>query len=110
MLKTYDFLRPFFSFFGGFWILVFWVLGLFLPPKINFFRSFLEVAILDRFSSVLARFWEGLGRIWGGLGEGFGLIFGSRMMFGGQSEAGMFKKWLGTFVSSFDLVFLDVWG
>ena len=52
---------------------------------------------------------EGLGRLWGGLGEALGLIFGSKMMFGGQSEAGMFKKCLGTFVGSFQLMFLDFW-
>ena len=86
-----------------------------------YFTFFFDVAIFYRFSSVLGRFWEGLGRIWGGLervwgrfggrfGEAFGLILGSKMMFGDQSGAGMFKKWLGTFVSSFDLVFLDVWG
>ena len=65
---------------------------------------------MGRFGEDLGRAWKGLGRIWGGLGEGFGLIFGSKMMFGGQSEAGMFKKCLGTFVGSFELMFLDVWG
>ena len=54
------------------------------------------------------------GFIWNGLWEGSwslrGLILDSKMMFGDQSGAGMFKKWLGTFVSSFDLVFLDVGG
>ena len=51
-----------------------------------------------------------MGRVWEGLGEGVGLIFGSKMMLGSQSEAGMFKKCLGTFVGSFELMFLDVWG
>ena len=55
-------------------------------------------------------FWQGFGRVWGGLGEGLGLSFDSKMMFGGQSEAGMFQKCLGTFVGSFELMFLDVWG
>ena len=82
-----------------------WGLGLFLAPKINFFRSFFEDAIFYRFSSVLGRFWKGLGTVWGGLGrvwagfgEGFSLIFGSKMTFGGQSGAGMFEKCVGTFV------------
>ena len=80
-------------------------MGLFLAPKINFFRFFFDIAIFYRFSSVLGRFWKGLGRIWGGLGrvwgrfgEAFGLTLGSKMMFGDQSGAGMFKKCLGTFV------------
>ena len=82
-----------------------------------FFSSYYFLLIFERFEEVLEGFgedlgraWKGLGRIWGGLGEGFGLIFGSKMMFGGQSEAGMFKKCLGTFVGSFELMFLDVWG
>ena len=62
------------------------------------------------FGEDLGRAWEGLGKVWGGFGEAFGLILDSKMMFGDQSGAGMFKKWLGTFVSSFDLVFLDVGG
>ena len=74
------------------------MLGLFLAPKIDFVRSFFEVAIFGRFSKVLGRFWKGLGRVWEGFGEGLGLIFGSKMTFGGQSGAGMFKKCLGTFV------------
>ena len=83
MPKTNDFSKPFFSLFGGFSISGFSVLGLFLDPKFDFFRSFLEVAIFNRFSIVLARFWEGLGRIWGGLGrvwggfgEGWGRVLG----------------------------------
>ena len=48
------------------------MLGLFLAPKFDFFRSFFEVAIFYRFSTVLARFWEGLGRVWGGLGRVWG--------------------------------------
>ena len=81
------------------------MLGLFLAPKINFFRSFFEVAIFNRFSSVLGGFgeglgrvWEGLGKVWGGSGEVFRLIFGSKMTFGGESGAGMFEKCVGTFV------------
>ena len=65
-------------------------------------------SILGGFWEGLGRAWEGLGMVWGGFGEAFGLILGSKMMFGYQSGAGMFKKCLGTFVSSFDLVFLDV--
>ena len=64
----------------------------------------------EGFGEDLGRAWEGLGKVWGGFGEAFGLILDSKMMFGDQSGAGMFKKWLGTFVSSFDLVFLDVGG
>ena len=65
---------------------------------------------MEGFGEDLGRAWEGLGKVWGGFGEAFGLILDSKMMFGDQSGAGMFKKWLGTFVSSFDLVFLDVGG
>ena len=65
---------------------------------------------MEGFGEDLGRVWEGLGKVWGGFGEAFGLILDSKMMFGDQSGAGMFKKWLGTFVSSFDLVFLDVGG
>ena len=72
MLKTNDFLRPFFSLFGRSWVRRIWGFGLFLAPKINVLRSFFEVAIFYRFSTVLARFWEGLGRIWGGLGTVWG--------------------------------------
>ena len=64
--------------------------------------------ILKGFGEDLGRAWEGLGKVWGGFGEALGLILGSKMMFGDQSGAGMFKKCLGTFVSSFDLVFLGV--
>ena len=62
------------------------MLGLFLPPKINFFRSFFEVPISYRFWSVLGgfgeslgrvwgEFWEGLERVWGGFGEGLGRVW-----------------------------------
>ena len=56
------------------------MLGLFLPPKINLFRSFFEVPIFYRFWSVLGgfgesfgriweEFWKGLGRVWEGFGD-----------------------------------------
>ena len=51
-----------------------------------------------------------MGKVWGGFGEAFGLILDSKMTLGDQSGAGMFKKCLGTFVGSFELMFLDVWG
>ena len=77
---------------------------------LSIFERFGEV--LEGFGEDLGRTWEGLGKVWGGFGEGleraweglevweafFGLIFDSKMIFGGQSEAGMFKKCLGTFV------------
>ena len=75
---------------------------------LSIFERFEEV--LEGFGEDLGRAWEGLGKVWGGFGEAFGLILDSKMMFGDQSGAGMFKKCLGTFVWSFDLVFLDVWG
>ena len=122
MPKTNDFLRPFFLDFWGVWPHEgFGGLGIFLASKINFCSLFFRycnfLSIFERFEEVLEGFgedlgraWEGLGKVWGGFGEAFGLILDSKMMFGDQSGAGMFKKWLGTFVSSFDLVFLDVWG
>ena len=55
-------------------------------------------------------FWKGFKRFWKGFGEGLGLIFGSKVIFGGQNETVMFKKCLATFVGSFELMFLDVWG
>ena len=48
-----------------------WGLGLFLAPKIDFFHSFFEVPIFNRFWSVLGGSGEGLGRVWEGFGEGF---------------------------------------
>ena len=53
---------------------------------------------MEGFGEDLGRAWEGLGKVWGGFGEAFGLILDSKMMFGDQSGAGMFKKCLGTFV------------
>ena len=61
---------------------------------LQFFIDF--KAFWKGFGRVLTGFGEGLGKAWGGFF--LGLIFGSKMMFGGQSEAGMFKKCLGTFV------------
>ena len=70
-----------------------------------FFRYYNFLSIFERFEDVLegfgedlGRVWEGLGKVWGGFGEAFGLILDSKMMFGDQSGAGMFKKCLGTFV------------
>ena len=108
MPKTNDFLKPFFLDFG-------WVMGspdfgvgpLFGSKKhfSLFFRCCNFLSIFERFGEVvegfgehLGRAWEGLGKVWGGFGEAFGLILGSKMMFGDQSGAGMFKKCLGTFV------------
>ena len=62
------------------------MLGLFLPPKIDFFHSFFEVPIFYRFWSVLGgfgesfgrvwgEFWKGLERVWGGFGEGLGRVW-----------------------------------
>ena len=52
------------------------MLGLFLPLKINFFRSFFEVPIFYRFWSVLGGFGEGLGRVLEAFGEGLGRVWG----------------------------------
>ena len=60
-------LRPFFWILDRFWDSGFSVLGLFLPPKINFFTLFLELEFLIDFEA----FWEGFGRVWGGFGKGF---------------------------------------
>ena len=121
MPKTNHFLRPVFLDFGR-------VLGasdLSVGPLFGFknqffslfFWSYHFLSIFEHFGKVLGGFgedlgrvWEGLGKVWGGFGEAFGLILGSKMMFGDQSGAGMFKKCLGTFVWSFELMFLDVWG
>ena len=95
--------------------------GLLFGSKNQFFSLFFRycnfLSIFDRFEEVLEGFgedlgraWEGLGKVWGGFGEAFGLVLGSKMMFGDQSGAGMFKKCLGTFVWSFELMFLNVWG
>ena len=118
MLKTNDFLRPFFL---DFWRVVgspdFGVGPLF-GSKNQFFALFFGccyfVSIFERFWKVLEGFgrdlgraWEGLGKVWGGFGEAFGLILDSKMMFGDQSGIGMFTKCLGTFIWSFGLMFLD---
>ena len=121
MPKTNDFLRPFFLDFGRVWRPWKSGVGPLFGSKNQFFSLFFRycnfLSIFERFEEVLEGFgedlgraWEGLGKVWGGFGEAFGLILDSKMMFGDQSGAGMFKKWLGTFVSSFDLVFLDVGG
>ena len=52
------------------------LLGLFLPPKINFFLSFFEVPIFNRFWSVLGGFGESLGRVWGEFWKGLGRVWG----------------------------------
>ena len=52
------------------------MLGLFLAPKINFFRSFFEVPIFYRFWSVLEGFGESLGRVWGEFWKGLGRVWG----------------------------------
>ena len=41
-----------------------------LGPKNQFFHSFFEVRIFNRFWNALGRFWEGLGRVLEGFGEG----------------------------------------
>ena len=80
--------------------------------------------VWGRFGRVWREFGQGLGRTWRGLDENqvqslvlmaLGLvlacqILGSKMIFGVFNGAGMFKKCLGTFVWSFELMFLDVWG
>ena len=119
--KTTNFLRPFFIEFGRVWGSPDLGVGPLFSSKNQLFSLFFRycnfLSIFERFEEVLEGFgedlgraWEGLGKVWGGFGEAFGLILDSKMMFGDQSGAGMFKKWLGTFVSSFDLVFLDVGG
>ena len=45
-----------------------------------------------------------------GCGEGFNLIWIAKITLLGQEGTGMSKKCLGTFVGSFELMFLDVWG
>ena len=52
------------------------LLGLFLPPKIDFFHSFFEVPIFYRFWSVLGGFGESLGRVWGEFWKGLGRVWG----------------------------------
>ena len=66
MPKTNDFLKPFFSLFGGFSISGFSVLGLFLAPKFDFFALCLKLQFFIDFRP----FWQGFGRVWGGFGEG----------------------------------------
>ena len=121
MPKTNDFLRPFFIDFGKVWGPWKSGVGPLFGSKNQFFSLFFWCcdfwSIFERFGEVLEGFgedlgraWEGLGKVWGGFGEAFGLILGSKMMFGDQSGAGVFKKCLGTFVWSFELMFLDVWG
>ena len=121
MPKTNDFLRPFFLDFWKVWGFRVFSVGPLFGSKNQFFSVFfwccIFLSIFERFGKVLEGFgedlgraWEGLGKVWGGFGEAFGLILGSKMMFGDQSGAGMFKKCLGTFVWSFELMFLDVWG
>ena len=51
------------------------LLGLFLPPKIDFFHSFFEVPIFYRFWSVLGGFGESLGRVWGEFWKGLGRVW-----------------------------------
>ena len=121
MPKTNDFLRQFFLDFWKVWASPDLRVGPLFGSKNQFvslfFRYYNFLSIFERFEDVLegfgedlGRVWEGLGKVWGGFGEAFGLILDSKMMFGDQSGAGMFKKCLGTFVWSFELLFLDVWG
>ena len=69
-----------------------------MAPRLDFGKVWGEFG--EGFEDI---FGEGLDRLWGGaidqnVATGFGLIFGSKMTFGGQNGAGMFKKCLGTFV------------
>ena len=109
MPKTNDFFRAFFLDFGRVLGASDLGVGRLFGSKNQCFSLFFRycnfLSIFERFEEVLEGFgedlgraWEGLGKVWGGFGEAFGLILDSKMMFGDQSGAGMFKKCLGTFV------------